>query len=624
MIGRPLLREQHKNGGLVGRVVLAHFDVRRDEQRGAMSAVSKVAGAPEESVEQRFAALCEQLRRGRLTQKEYGRFVRRCTERFAREQLRLRGPKTPSSMILFAVLLVKSANQQDHPKTQRLLKRLDSGGGSIDVSASNMVVEAHLRHKDVSGAEEWLASMKQKGLKPCLHTYEMMFGAYVRRGDLVKLRALDREFEQSGLSYSQTIVALLSSAFSKEASAEESLRLFNKIKDTDGPVDQHLNNIVKSLSREGDPEAADELLQRLENSGKGGPSVHAYNFVLTQLMRKGMTKRANRLFSRMKGDKNVPDPDVYSYSMMLRIFGRAKQMYRVDELFYEMQERSVKPNTEIYNSVIEGWVKNDRIDRAEEVFEEMKAAGASPSVFTYNHLVHGYSIANRVKDAKRALKTMEANNLQPAGSTYSLLLDGMVLNDKLTDAREVWEEMHDRNLRPTDLGYTAMIRCLVKDRALEKALQLFHEMKSKAGPSRGAYYVLLSAYGDTRGYGHMTAIQLFESARSEDKLEPFSSFLNESSSRAHVAAVHDMPSTVACIAVRWALFNLEADRDLWIVTSREHRLAQQAPEGGTLVKRYVQKMLAKLKIQVTRPLNADARLVLSQKDWTEFRESLDL
>lgn len=64
-------------------------------------------------------------------------------------------------------------------------------------------------------------------------------------------------------------------------------------------------------------------------------------------------------------------------------------MYRVDDLFNEMRDEGLVPDTSTYNAMIENWGRNERIDRAEEIFEDMVREGVKADMRTFNNLMHG-------------------------------------------------------------------------------------------------------------------------------------------------------------------------------------------------------------------------------------------
>jgi pentatricopeptide repeat protein len=62
----------------------------------------------------------------------------------------------------------------------------------------------------------------------------------------------------------------------------------------------------------------------------------------------------------------------------------------IDEVFDVMIQKGIKPGTIMYNSLIDSYCLQNRMDEAVKVFNTMVQNGCSPSIVSYIILIHGY------------------------------------------------------------------------------------------------------------------------------------------------------------------------------------------------------------------------------------------
>lgn len=93
---------------------------------------------------------------------------------------------------------------------------------------------------------------------------------------------------------------------------------------------------------------------------------------------------------------------------------------------------------ELYKQVplrsIDGLFKVGEVQHALQLFDEMFERGISPNTMTYTAVLLGHCQANRTDDAHRLLLVMKKNNCYPDTITYNALLNGFCKLGQMDEA----------------------------------------------------------------------------------------------------------------------------------------------------------------------------------------------
>lgn len=221
-------------------------------------------------------------------------------------------------------------------------------------------------------------------------------------------------------------------------------------------------------------------------------------------------------------------------------------MHKARKLFKQVESVGLEPNAGTYCNYIDGLVLYDQFSPAFNLWQKMKKKGLAPTDLGYCAMIRLYikrGSLSKVELPGHQFVSFRLSDWYTAKAGFvprSLLLT--------VTARAVAD-----NTNMSCGFHVPFLRCslvITNWASPFQAKSMWKEMKETVGPNKSAYYSLICAFGDSYSYGNLEAIQLFQSARDKDKIQPFASFLNESTSSCHVAVVQEMPSTVACVAIR--------------------------------------------------------------------------
>jgi len=123
------------------------------------------------------------------------------------------------------------------------------------------------------------------------------------------------------------------------------------------------------LGRCGQPQRAHQIFDEMIEEGIE-PTSEFYTALLAAYCRKDLIEEGFSIINQMK---TVPrcQPDVYTYSTLLKACVDASRFELIDILYQEMDERLISPNTVTQNIVLSGFGKVGMYDQMERVLSGM-------------------------------------------------------------------------------------------------------------------------------------------------------------------------------------------------------------------------------------------------------------
>lgn len=128
------------------------------------------------------------------------------------------------------------------------------------------------------------------------------------------------------------------------------------------------------------------------------PDEVAYNTLLDGCARQGLLERGMSLFRKMEASSTRPT--CWTLSVLVKMANRAGDL----DLCFELLERTahkydMKPNSYVYNNLIQACMQHRAAARGMEVFETMLGQKVRPDARTYCIVLRGLVAAHMVEDA---------------------------------------------------------------------------------------------------------------------------------------------------------------------------------------------------------------------------------
>ncbi|MQL86552.1 hypothetical protein Taro_019093 [Colocasia esculenta] len=388
-----------------------------------------------------------------------------------------------------------------------------------------------------------LTLMKGSGIPPNPVVYNTLIHALCRNGKVGRARSLMSEMDcPSAVTFN-----ILISAYCGEGNLVQALVMLEKCFDLRLVPDVvAVTKIVEVLCNEGRCMEAVEVLERAEEKG-GGVDVVAYNTLIDGFCRQGKPSVGQRVVKEMESKGCLPN--VHTYNALLSGFCAVKKMDSATDVFREMEQDGVSPDFEsfqtiikgfcstgrvedglkflgmmeeqigqcgrmlgIYNSIIHGLYRENRLDEAHEflenvgetfprvvdgskkvfvlcqegllqeamkVYEEMVGEGSIPCVLVYLCLIDELSRAGSVREAFNLMNEMVGRGYIPMVPTFNSLISGFCMEGKCMSAEKLLSEMVSRGCSLDSASYSPLIEALCRQGILQKAFDLLVEMVGK-------------------------------------------------------------------------------------------------------------------------------------------------
>nr|GEW67063.1 pentatricopeptide repeat-containing protein At5g48730, chloroplastic [Tanacetum cinerariifolium] len=201
----------------------------------------------------------------------------------------------------------------------------------------------------------------------------------------------------------------------------------------------------------------------------------SYTALLSAYSRSGLFRKAFSILDEMK---NTPDcqPDVYTYSILIKSCLHYHEFDKVQSLLSEMVSQGVKPNTVTYNTLIDAYGKAKRPnsaiyvklivmlgkckqpEKAHSLFQAMIDEGCIVNQESYTALLSAYSRSGLFRKAFSILDEMKNTpDCQPDVYTYSILIKSCLHYHEFDKVQSLLSEMVSQGVKPNTVTYNTLI-----------------------------------------------------------------------------------------------------------------------------------------------------------------------
>ena len=221
-------------------------------------------------------------------------------------------------------------------------------------------------------------------------------------------------------------------------------------------------------------------------------SERDFNAVLNAAANVGRMDLAHKVVALQERTHNAPPLSPVTYSILLKGYGRLRDIQNVEMTMQKAQQNGVYPDTVMLNSILDALVNCNKVDKAKDIFVMATTRGANmttPNLRTYNTMLKGFAVAGSISQAKDLTKHMLEQNLWDAVTTNTLVSAAVKVKDfdyaeyvlstfaKHGEYTKV-PKFDDRNHNWNVEAYTQLLDGYAKAGMLGKALETLQRMRS--------------------------------------------------------------------------------------------------------------------------------------------------
>ncbi|CAM6015544.1 unnamed protein product [Sphagnum balticum] len=249
----------------------------------------------------------------------------------------------------------------------------------------------------------------------------------------------------------------------KEGQPEKTMRLFQQMQQEGiSPNEFTFVPVINACAGLGALEDGRLVHEQLIQSGCKF-DVFVGNSLVDMYAKCGSIEDAWRVFNKM------PSRDVVTWNAM--ILGQVKcgQGQKALELFREMEQEGVWPNTVTFMAVLNACASVVSLQEGKCVHEKVIQGGCESDILVGTSLVDMYAKCGSIEDAQRVFDKMPSRNV----FTWTAIILGYVKCGQGQKALDLFQEMKQEDV----VTWTAMILGHVKCQQGQKALELFRQMQ---------------------------------------------------------------------------------------------------------------------------------------------------
>merc|ERR1719359_585215 len=384
---------------------------------------------------------------------------------------------TIPNAVTCAILL--KGRLQSIEEVSRVLILVDAMEEPMDEVLFMAVAEACVRVGRLDVLSRQMEKFKRQGSTTTLsaETYGSMIKAYGRARDTKRVWDLWAQMLNDCAQLTSVTLGCMVEALVANGESPEAWKLVQdllKDESTKPLVNTVIcSSILKGFAYTKDAGKVMSLYKEMQ-AHKIQPNRITFNTILNAFAQCQTMQYAPELLEDMKATIPAVEPDIVTYSTLVKGYCCAGSLDRALKVFAEMQEEGkCEPDEVLFNSLLGGCAKEFRLDEALQLLDEMKKFGIAPSNYTLSMLVKLMCRCRRLDQAFTTLEDIsKEHNFKINIQVYTCLIQGCFHNWQTDKALAVYEKIMNEKLMPDSMTYTVLVRGCLRSGNIDKAAEL--------------------------------------------------------------------------------------------------------------------------------------------------------
>uniref|UniRef100_A0A7S3E7T6 Pentacotripeptide-repeat region of PRORP domain-containing protein n=2 Tax=Rhodosorus marinus TaxID=101924 RepID=A0A7S3E7T6_9RHOD len=382
--------------------------------------------------------------------------------------------------LTFSILIKGYGRKRSVSDVKRQLMKMKALGVEGDLVLYNTAIDAFVRSGMMKLAEQLVQRMKEKGVDPDHVSYNTLVKGLVKAERVREAFRLRKQMQEEGFLVDDTTMNSLIQGCVQARRFGDALRLLDEVISKPCSAEDATiayTTIVAGLAKSGDVTAAADFMDQMREN-MIAPNVVTYTAVITGALALGDVRQAWDTFREM--ELNGVTADKGTFKAMISGLCSSKGSNGVEaakRVLETMQKRSLDPDTETFNMIINGYVRNSQVKEAEHMIVLMKRADIELDVVTYTILLKAYGMERNMREVRRIFQEMRKNGIEPDIYSLNTFLASCVRSGDVTLAFRLFRNMVKDNLTPDIYTYTTIIAGLVRDARVAEAWSLYRDLK---------------------------------------------------------------------------------------------------------------------------------------------------
>ena len=227
------------------------------------------------------------------------------------------------------------------------------------------------------------------------------------------------------------------------------------------------------------------------------PKEGTYMKLLVLLGKSGQAIHAHKLFDTMVEEGIEPTPELYT--ALLAAYCRSNLLEEAFSVLAKMKTLPhCQPDVFTYSTLLKACVEASRFELVESLYQEMSDRMITPNTVTQNTILGGYGKAGMFHEMEKVLSGMlESNTCRPDVWTMNIIL-ALFGNKGQIDMMEKWyEKFRGVGIEPETRTFNILIGAYGKKRMYDKMTAVMEYMRKLAFPwTTSTYNNVIEAFAD--------------------------------------------------------------------------------------------------------------------------------
>ena len=382
----------------------------------------------------------------------------------------------------------------------KMVKLSKTKGVQADEIFYNCILETCVNYNRMFEGELVFMDMKEALITPSQVTYGIMIKGFGNIPDIEKAFGLFYEMKKFNVQPNEVIYGSLLNACVKANNIYKACEFFNEIQNQKNlKMNVYIYSIlIKGFSKTKNFEKAFEIFNLFLKDEEITPSIIAYNAILDCCVEcldiEMMKKIYEELREKASKDENFPQPDLITYSTVIKGFSKMKDSSKVLDIFYYLYNRDdIILDEIIFCSVLDCLMKTERFEEAISIYKNLNESVIVKTNASYSILIKLFSKLNQVETAVEIYNEMISEKIVPSVITYTSILQILIKTKRVTNAIQIFEEILINKIKPDKVLFNVIINGCIFNGKLEEACKfIFESFKNEIRVCDDIYYNILN------------------------------------------------------------------------------------------------------------------------------------
>ncbi|KAE8664193.1 putative glycosyltransferase [Hibiscus syriacus] len=413
---------------------------------------------------------------------------------------------------------------KEYKKGCDLYNEMLEKGVEPDTVAIMAMVVGHVGQNRISEAWKVFNSMEDRGIRPTWKAYSVFIkelGKVAKTDEI--FRVLCKMQEEIVVIRDDDIFRWIISSMerNRETDIVEKLKQMQRISKIHSQADEVSNNgfnkdwfIVEEGKQAGYQHTSEtyNMAIKITGCGKDFKSMRrlfhemkrrgclvsgAWEFMIMQYGRTGLTKIALRTFTEMKSDGFNPTASTYKYLLISLCGRKGRNVDEAVQIFQEMIHSGFIPDKELLETYIGCLFEVNKLTEARSCVESLSKIGFSAPL-SYSLYIRALCRAERLEEALEILDNAGTEQSPLDQYVYGSLVHALLRKGRFEQALAKVNSLKQANIHPTVHVYTSLIVHFFKEKQIGSPWVILAKMEKEGClPTVVTYSTMIHSYMDT-------------------------------------------------------------------------------------------------------------------------------